>query len=144
MTAYTRKPINLTAATLTLDYGLHNETVVTVNRAAGSTITLPASVGEGAKYRIFVGTTITSNNLIVQVANATDIIQGAIGLTTDIAGSVMPTSDTTDTITMNGSTTGGVKGGYVELEDVSAGVWKLSGNLICTGVEATPFSAAVS
>lgn len=144
MTAYARKPINLTAATLTLDYGLHNETVVTVNRAAGSTITLPASVGEGATYRIFVGTTVTSNSLIIQVANATDIMQGAVGLTTDIAGTVMPTAATTDTITMNGSTTGGVKGGYVDLEDVAAGVWKLSGNLICTGTEATPFSAAVS
>lgn len=144
MSANTRKPINVTSATLTLDYNDHNETVVTVNRAAGSTITLPASTGEGHTFKIFVGTTISSNSLVIQVANATDILAGVIGLTTDIAGTVLPTASTTDTITMNGSTTGGVKGSYVELSDVSSGVWKLSGSLICTGTEATPFSAAVS
>lgn len=144
MTAYTRKPINVTSATLTLDYSDHNETVVTVNRAAGTTITLPASVGEGAKYKVFVGTTISSNSLIIQVANATDIMQGAVGVTTDIAGVVCPTTATSDTITMSGSTTGGVKGSYVVLEDVSAGIWLVSGDLISTGTEATPFSAAVA
>jgi hypothetical protein len=27
--------------------------------------------------------------------------------------------------------------------DVAAGFWMLGGNLVCTGTEATPFSAAV-
>lgn len=136
-------PITLTAST-TLKRNVHGGTVVNLNAAAGLTVTLPASTGDGDIYRIFVATTVTSNSLIVAVANATDIMAGAIGLTTDIAGSVMPTSATTDTITMNGSTTGGVKGSYIELTDVATGTWQLSGSLICTGVEATPFSAAVS
>lgn len=138
-----KQPINVTAATLTLDRDVHSDAVVTVNRAAGTTVTLPASAGKGDEYIIFVGTTVTSNNAIVQVANSTDIIQGAIHLTTDISGTSMPTSATTDTITMNGSTTGGVKGSWVILRDVSSGVWQLQGGLICTGVEATPFSASV-
>ncbi|SDG34660.1 hypothetical protein [Pelagibacterium luteolum] len=142
--AYALQPINVTAATLTLDKETHSETVVTANREAGTTITLPASEGKGAKYRVFVGTTITSNSLIIQVANATDIMAGTLAVSTDIGGTVAPTAADSDTITMNGSTTGGVKGSYVELIDVSSGVWAVRGGLVSTGVEATPFSAAVS
>jgi hypothetical protein len=79
----------------------------------------------------------------VQVANSTDVMNGAIGLTTDISGTVMPASATSDTITMNGSTTGGVAGSWMTFTDVAAGFWMLGGNLVCTGTEATPFSAAV-
>ena len=136
------QPITITASA-TLNEDTHLNTVVNLSAAAGLTVTLPASTGKGARYRLFVLTTVTSNNYVVQVANSTDVIQGAIHLTTDIAGTSMPTSTTTDTITMNGSTTGGLRGSYIELEDSSAGFWRLSGQLICTGTEATPFSAAV-
>lgn len=139
----TFQPITVTAS-LTLTRDTHQGNVVNISALAGLTVTLPASTGKGDKYKIFVPTTVTSNSYIVQVANGTDIMQGAIGLTTDIAGTVLPTSATTDTITMNGSTTGGVKGSYMEFEDVSAGIWLLRGNLVTTGTEATPFSAAVS
>lgn len=138
-----KQPINCTTATLTLDRDIHSDAVVTLNRAAGTTVTLPASSGNGDKFIVFVGTTISSNNAIVQVANSTDILQGAVHLTTDIAGTSMPTSATSDTITMNGGTTGGVKGSWVQVTDVSSGVWQLEGGLVCTGTEATPFSAAV-
>lgn len=137
------QPITVTAS-LTLNEDTHVNTVVNLSAAAGLTVTLPASTGKGAEYNLFVVTTVTSNSYIVQVANATDVMQGAIGLTTDIAGTVLPTASTTDTITMNGSTTGGVRGSHIRLKDVSAGFWQLSGNLVCTGTEATPFSAAVS
>ena len=141
--AYQLQPIAATAS-LTLNKDSHEGTVLIGNAAAGMTVTLPASSGKGDVYKILVGTTITSNNFIIQVANATDVLMGAVGLTTDIGGTVMPTAATDDTITMNGSTKGGVKGSYVEVKDVTAGFWLLSGNLICTGTEATPFSAAVS
>jgi hypothetical protein len=137
------KPITLTASA-TLSRNVHAGAAVNLSAAAGLTITLPASSGKGDRYKLFVATTVTSNNYVIQVANATDIMAGAIGLTTDIAGSVLPTAATTDTITMNGSTTGGIKGTFLEFEDVSSGIWKLSGSVICTGTEATPFSAAVS
>ncbi len=142
--AYAMQPINVTAATLTLDREVHAGTVVTVNRAAGCTITLPASNGTGSSFEVYVGTTITSNSLIIQVANATDVIQGTLAVSTDIGGTVAPTATTSDTITMNGSTTGGVVGSRVVLKDVASGVWAVSGGLVATGTEATPFSAAVS
>jgi hypothetical protein len=45
---------------------------------------------------------------------------------------------------MNGSTTGGLLGSRVVLTDVASTKWAVSGGLISTGTEATPFSAAVS
>jgi hypothetical protein len=137
-----KKPITITASA-TLTRNVHAGTVVNLDAAAGLTVTLPASSGSGDEYEIFVKTTVTSNNYIVQVANSTDILQGVIGLTTDIAGSSLPTSSTSDTITMNGSTTGGLKGTYIKLKDAVSGIWKLEGGLVCTGTEATPFSASV-
>jgi hypothetical protein len=136
------KPITTTAA-LTLSRNLHAGTVVVLDSTTGRIITLPASTGKGDVYSVYIKTTVSSGNHVIQVANSTDVMNGAIGLTTDIAGSVMPASATSDTITMNGSTTGGVAGSNVTFTDVAAGFWKINGDLICTGVEATPFSAAV-
>lgn len=140
------QPINLTAATLTLSRSTHLGAVITVNRAAGTTITLPASAGKGDMYRVFCGTTITSNSLKVQVANATDIMSGAAWAAADGGSSVVgwETASDSDTITMDGSTTGGIKGDFIELIDVTAGVWFVRVMASATGTEATPFSAAVS
>ena len=138
-----KQPISLTASA-TLDRDNHMGAVVSLDAAAGLTVTLPASSGKGDVYTLFVGTTVTSNDYIIQVANATDVIQGAVHLTTNISGTSMPTSATTDTITMNGTTTGGVLGTWIRLTDVKSGFWMLEGGVVCTGVEATPFSAAVS
>lgn len=136
------KPITLTASKA-LTRNVHGGTVVNLSAAAGLTVTLPASTGKGDKYRIFVATTVTSNAYVIAVANSTDILAGALGLSTDISGTVLLTAATSDTISMNGSTTGGLKGSYVEVTDVASGIWQLSGTLLCTGTEATPFSAAV-
>jgi len=136
------KPITITAST-TLTRNVHANSPIVVNSTTGRTITLPAASGTGDVYDIFIKATIASGSGIIQVANSTDIMHGAIHLTTDIAGTSMPTSATTDTITMNGSTTGGVVGSWVKLTDVASGFWRLEGGLVCTGTEATPFSAAV-
>jgi hypothetical protein len=138
------QPINVTAATRTLN---RNDSggVITVNRAAGTTLTLPASAGGGMRFEIFVGTTITSNNLIVQVANTTDIMSGICWQAADggSTSNAWETGATDDTITMNGTTTGGIKGDLIVLRDVSSGIWSVQVYGSATGTEATPFSAAV-
>ncbi len=140
--AYPMQPITITAST-TLNRKTHAGTQINLSAAAGLTITLPASDGSGSAFMLFVRTTVTSNNYIIQVANATDVMQGGIGLSTDIAGSSLLAATTSDTITMNGSTTGGLIGSWVILTDTAAGFWQLDGFIVCTGTEATPFSAAV-
>lgn len=136
------KPVAITASK-TLDRKTHAGTTVVVNAAAGLTVTLPAAAGTGDEYTIFVGTTVTSNSAIIQVANSSDIMQGVLGVASDIAGVTCPTTTTSDTITMNGTTTGGIKGSYVILRDVATNVWEVAGALVSSGTEASPFSAAV-
>lgn len=136
------KPVTITAAT-TLSRNLHAGVVTNLDSTTGRIITLPASSGKGDVYTVYVKTTVSSGNHVVQVANSTDVMNGGIGLTTDIAGSTLPTAASTDTITMNGSTTGGLAGTWMRFTDAVSGFWMLEGNLNCTGTEATPFSAAV-
>lgn len=138
--------IALTAATLSLTAATHNNAIVAVDRAAGSTITLPAATGSGADFEIFVKTTITSNNLIIKVAaNTDDAMKGICHLAadTDDSGLIFEAAGN-DTITCNGTTTGGIAGDVWKLKDVAAGVWSIEGNISATGTEATPFSEAIS
>lgn len=148
MPAYGYEPISVTASALTLDYDLHNEAPIVINRAAGCTVTLPAATGSGAKFRVVVGTAVTSNSIVIQVANAADTMAGhlATGLATGAAGADFgeALTGTDDTITMNGTTTGGLAGSYVELTDVAANLWLVNGRLVGSGTLASSASASVS
>lgn len=136
------KPITTTAA-LSLTRNTHSGTVVVLDSATGRIITLPASTGRGDVYTVYVKTTVSSGSHVIQVANSTDVMNGGVALSTDIGGTNMLASATSDTITMNGSTTGGLAGSFVQLTDVVAGFWMVTGFLVTTGTEATPWSAAV-
>jgi hypothetical protein len=134
-------PVTL-AATASLTRNTHANTVVVFDAAGGGTLTLPASTGDGDTYKIAVHTTLTSS-LIIKVANTTDVMRGGVSISTDIGGVTMLAGGTNDTITMSGSTTGGVHGSVVTLTDYKAGFWLVEGFLASTGTEATPFSATV-
>jgi len=117
---------------------------------AACTFTLPAATGTGNVYKFIVGVVNTSN-YIIKVADATDTIDGQVIVTNDsTAGGTAsviswPTVAASDTITLNGTTTGGVGiGDYIELTDLIANQYVVSGMLKASGTEATPFSATVS
>src|SRR3977135_2847308 len=57
---------------------LHEGKTILLDQLAGSTVTLPASVGNGAKYRFFISVVPTSNNHIIKVQNSTDVMSGII------------------------------------------------------------------
>ncbi len=111
--------------------------------AAGGTVTLPAATGSGAIYRFYVKILLTTS-LVIQVANATDVMNGVLAVVTDIAGVVSQADIGDDTITLNKTTTGGLAGSYVEIEDVAAGFFRVTGMVVSSGTEDTPFTAAVS
>jgi len=134
--------VSVSAATLSITEGGYAGQTIVSNLAATQTFTLPSASGSGNIYRVFVNITKTGD-LVIQVTT-TDVMQGGVAIATDIAGVVMPTAATSDTITLNGTTKGGVKGSYLEFQDVASGTWQVSGFLVSTGVEADPFSAAVS
>lgn len=135
-------PITITAAT-SLKRNIHAGAVTVLDSATGRIVTLPASTGKGDVYTVYVKTTVSSGSHVINVANSTDVINGGVALSTDIGGTNMLAAASSDTITMNGSTTGGLAGSWVRLVDVAAGFWWAEGFLVTTGTEATPWSAAV-
>ena len=134
------------------------------NDAAGAvTYTLPATnansdsavAGPGADFNNLnnVGATIEifssitkTGDLVVQVANATDVMVGSAVFIDDSSDNVVgfETASTSDTITLNGSTTGGVTFSKIVCTVLASGKWKVDVISGCTGTPATPFSAAVS
>lgn len=121
-------------------------TVIVVSAAAGLTLTLPASSGSGYVYRVSIQTTVTSNNVIIQVANSTDVMQGSIVMASDNAADAalgFETVAASDTVTLNGSTKGGIRGDFFEFTDAASGLYIVTGLCQGTGSEVTMFSAAV-
>lgn len=135
------KPISVTTATVTLDRAIHRDTVTVLNRAAGVAVSLPAATGTGDRYYISVGTAITSNSATI-VAAGSDVYVGVVTSATATAGAGLheAAGGADKTITMNGTTTGGLAGSNVELVDVSTGVWLLNGHLTGSGTLATSLS----
>lgn len=120
---------------------------IQLDTAAGTTITLPAALGTGNEFYFVTSVIATSNSHIIQVANATDVMTGAIQVVDNADGTCTSfgTVAASDTITLNRTTSGSVKiGERICVKDVKAGYWSVWGVVIGTGGEATPFSAAVS
>lgn len=134
---------NVTASTLTVTNETHTDQIITLNRAGGIAVTLPAATGSGARYRFIVGTTFTSSGTIKVTGD--DIMTGLAMLALDAGdtASVFATAADTDTITMTGTTTGGIKGADCELIDIAADTWWVNYRSDASGAEATPFSATV-
>jgi len=118
--------------------------IISLDAAAGLTVTLPAASGTGYVWYFSVGTSVTSNSDIIKVANSSDVIQGVatIGSSGGTSASV-GTAATSDTITMNGSTQGGLKGTWIEIRDVGTNLFSVSMHGVGSGVAVTPFSATV-
>jgi hypothetical protein len=133
-------------AAKTLDYKDAGATVL-LDTAAGSVVTLPKSRGDQSRYRFVVSVLATSNSHVIKVGNTTDILQGGLGFfgSTGTAAFAFATNATSDTITLNRTTTGSANlGEWLEVYDVAAGTFAVSGMLSCTGsAAATPFSATV-
>lgn len=137
--------VNTTATTLTITRALHADRMVTINSAAPIAITMPQATGTGARYRFFIGTVATATSHTIKVANATDVMAGyafCVVTTTTVLDS-FKTSATSDTISLNGTTLGGVVGDRIEIIDVATGVFSVLMYTAPTGTEATPFSASV-
>lgn len=131
--------VNCTAATLTLDPATHGNKVVTLNKADGIAITLPAATGSGVKYTLVVGTTITSGAITI---TTTSVYAGSAILTNGATVDAYNPGASDEIITMNGSTQGGLLGAKCELIDAASGVWTVHYTSGSSGTEATPFSSA--
>lgn len=133
-----------TATQVVVTAAAHAGRNVVLNSTHTVTVTLPAASGTGNLYTFLVGVTGTDGSKIIQVANSTDVINGAsivANTQATVTGFLSTASD--DTITLNFTTTGGVVGTKVEILDVAAGKFLAQIFGITTGNPATPFSNAV-
>jgi hypothetical protein len=137
--------VDTTATTLTITQALHGNRTVTVSSAAPIAVTLPQATGTGTKYKFQMQVVATATSHTIKVANATDVMQGVSWCLTTASANVVGygTSATSDTISLNGTTLGGVVGDIIEIEDVKTGFFSVRMFSSPTGTTATPFSATV-
>jgi len=106
----------------------------------GSVVTLPAATGSGCVLRFFVTDGNGSNAHQINVVGNDEFVGGliSIGTTADQADAFTAAeAGDTDRISMNGSTTGGLEGTWILLQDVSADNWAVSGIVVSTDASAT-------
>jgi hypothetical protein len=136
--------VTTTATALSLTATQHAERVLVVNSntTVANTFTLPAATGSGNKYTVIVGTPQTQGSIVV-AALGTDVVRGVCrhSHTTAAAISAYLTTATSDKISLNATTTGGLGGDIIELWDVASATWQVECRLTCNGSQATPFSA---
>jgi hypothetical protein len=99
---------------------------------------------EGVLYTIWVPTTITTSTLKI-ATDTTDLFIGSLmGVDTDTSDAIAAynalAADAFDNINLNGGTTGGVAGTWIEIVAVAANCYMVRGTVNGTGVVATPFS----
>lgn len=116
--------------------------IILLNIAAGSVVVLPAPVA-GMYFDFLVSVSVTSNSHSVTTDAATTFMGGGIQQMIDTTAVsegqfADPTSDVT--ITMNGTTTGGLIGTAFRLACISATVWHCNGLVASSGTLATPFA----
>ena len=151
-------------ASIALTVASHSGKIIHNDAAGAVTYTLPAlnatadgaSSGPGSDIDSLnnIGATFTivdsitkTGDLVVKVANANDIMNGsAIIVDSDTNDNTegFVTTATSDTITLNGSTKGGVLHATITCTAISSTKWSVSVTTAGTGNIATPFSAAVS
>jgi hypothetical protein len=130
------------AATTTL-------TLPTINVSTNPTTSGPGEDpntlnNEGVRYTIWVPTTITTNTLKI-ATDGTDLFIGSLfGVDTDSSDALVAynalAADTFDFINLNGGTTGGVAGTFIEIVAVAANCYMVTGTVNGSGTVATPFS----
>lgn len=147
--------ITVTDPTYTVTANDHDK-IITLNRAAGVTVTLPTPTGSYRKYTFVVGTTVTSNAHIIKVALSAHYIGGMIAAYDGFNALPVPSwfssagSATDDTITLSATTTGNPIAGftYLTLVDMLSTRFfahGVVGSLFADGGSfGTPFSATVS
>tara|TARA_R100000353_G_scaffold1263_1_gene1849 strand:- start:455 stop:925 length:471 start_codon:yes stop_codon:yes gene_type:complete len=130
--------VNITAET-TLTYDDHVGRIIKVNDADGA-ITLPTITADtlGARYTFFVGTDCSDCDI---KTDGTDKFVGSLSVMEDngLTETYAPAASN-DVISMNGTTTGGDKGSYIEITAIEDNVYLVQGMLLGSGEAVTPFA----
>lgn len=134
--------VSLTTATVSVTSAQTGTTFV-FNRAAGTTVTLPAPV-VGAYYTFVVGTPATSNNQKVITDASTTFLAGGILVDKSLTVTRYAANGSTiRSINFNGTTTGGATvGDQFTVICTTATQWAIQGMTSASGTLATPFATS--
>jgi hypothetical protein len=156
--------VSITSST-TLDPILHGGRLISVggSLAAALTLTLPtintnanASTSgpgndyntqnnQGVLYTIWVPTTISTSSLKIGTDGTDKFVGSLLSVDTDTSGAMVgftANGSSNDFINLNGTTTGGVAGTWIEIRALVALKYLVTGVILGTGVVATPFADA--
>jgi hypothetical protein len=134
-----------TATALSLTITQHGERVVVVNTnsTVANTFTLPAATGSGVRFEVINGIAQTQGSIVI-AANGTDVMKGrALSFdSTAVAthANIFVSSASSDKVTWNRTTTGGLGEDSLIAWDEAANTWRVQVISRCSGANATPFS----
>lgn len=161
---YQQGPASVVAITssTTLNPVDHGGRIISVGGtlAADVTLTLPAidvstnpvtsgpgqdpstTNNQGVVYTIWVPTTIATSSLKIGTNGTDKYVGSLISVDTDTSGAVVgfTAASTNDFINLNGGTTGGVAGTWIQIVAVAANKYMVTGTVNGTGTVATPFA----
>lgn len=140
-----RSVVSGSGATVTLTKD-QSGSVVLFDRAAGIVFTLPANT-PGMIFDFFVSVTITSGAAKVITAAGTELLVGTIINTdTDSSDAVASwkalVASSYIAVSMNGTTTGGIKGDWLRFTCLNSTTWNVEGMTLGTSTVATPFATS--
>ena len=99
---------------------------------------------EGVVYKIWVPTTIATSSLKIGTNGTNKFVGTLLSVDTDSSDAVVgfTAASTNDFINLNGTTTGGVAGTWIEIVAIAANKYMVTGVILGTGTVATPFADA--
>lgn len=120
--------------------------LVKFDRAAGIVYTLPVAPVAGTYFDFVVETTITSNAAkVITGAGTTFLIGGYVNVDTDTSNGVAVFTGDGSThvaVSMNGTTTGAIKGTKLRFTCLSATAWMVEGIVQGSGSVVTAFATS--
>ena len=139
------KVISEQGATRTLNAN-ESGSLVKFDRAAGIVYTLPTAPTPGTYFDFVVETTITSNAAKIITGAGTELLTGAyVNCDTDTSNAVAIFSGNGSThvaVSMNGTTTGAIKGTKLRFTCLSSTLWTVEGIVFGSGTVATAFATS--
>ena len=97
---------------------------------------------EGVTYTIWVPTTIATSSLKIGTNGTDKYVGSLLSVDTDSSGAVVgfTAASTNDFINLNGTTTGGVAGTWIQIVAIAANKYMVTGVVNGSGTVATPFA----
>ena len=97
---------------------------------------------EGVVYTIWVPTTISTSSLKIGTNGTDKFVGSLLSVDTDTSGAMVgfTAASSNDFINLNGGTTGGVAGTWIQIVAIAANKYMVTGVILGTGTVATPFA----